>query len=265
MWGPMNTLPRTWIADRNVLLSALPPGDRERLLADLQPVAFSPGQVLSEPGETIHSCYFPTSAVISLLYTMRDGSTAEMALVGKEGLLGLTAYLGKGSTYSRSIAVVGGCAFKMPAKRLQEEFAHGGPLQALLLRYTRAFITQVSQTAVCNILHSMEQRLCRWLLSCLDRGNCAELAMTHELIAGMLGGRRESVTLAAGHLQNAGLIHYCRGHIHILDRRGLESHACECYRAVEDELDPLFTSTRVMPRHPGQYAPRARPDRAAAQ
>jgi CRP-like cAMP-binding protein len=251
----MHSLPRTWIADRNVLLSALPPAERKRMLAYLQPVTFSPGQVLSEPGEHIHSCYFPTSAVVSLLYTTRDGSTAEMALVGKEGLLGLTAYLGKESTYSRAIAVVGGNAFKMQTKRLQEEFAHGGPLQELLLRYTRAFITQVSQTAVCNILHPIEQRLCRWLLLCLDRGNCAELAITHELIAGMLGGRRESVTLAAGHLQDAGLIHYCRGHIHILNRRGLESHACECYRAVEDELDPLFASMRVPSGSSRQYPP----------
>jgi CRP-like cAMP-binding protein len=236
----MHVLPQTWNADRNVLLGALSPADRERLRADLRPVTLLSGQVLSEPGERIHSCYFPTSAVVSLLYTMRDGSTVEMALVGREGVLGLAAYLGRESACSRAITVVSGSALRIATKRLQEEFAHAGPLQALLLRYAQAFITQVSQTAVCNRLHSMEQRLCRWLLLCLDRGNCAELEITHELIAGLLGGRRESVTVAAGHLQSAGWIHYCRGHIRILDRRGLESHVCECYRAVEDELDSLF-------------------------
>jgi CRP-like cAMP-binding protein len=240
----MHNLPQARNADRNVLLDTLSPLDRERLMPHLMPVTLSPGQVLSEPGERIHSCYFPTSAVVSMLYTMRDGSTAEMAMVGREGVVGLNAYLGKEPTCSRAITVVGGSAFKMLARRLQEEFARAGSLQGLLLRYTQAFITQVSQTAVCNRLHSVEQRLCRWLLLCLDRRNCAELEMTHELIAGLLGGRRESVTVAARHLQDAGLIRYCRGHIHILDRQGLESHVCECYRAVEDELDSLFTGAQ---------------------
>lgn len=227
-------------ATRNLLLSALPPAECERLLPDLEPVTFSLGQILCEPGERIHYCYFPTNAIVSLLYTMHDGSTAEMGLVGNEGVLGVAVFLGGESTCSRALVAVAGDAFRLPAKRLQEEFAHAGALQHLLLRYAQALITQVSQTAVCNRLHSVEQRLCRWLLLCHDRNNCPELLMTQELIANMLGGRRESVTVAAGHLQDSGLIHYCRGRISILDRDGLESNVCECYRAVEDEFDRLF-------------------------
>jgi CRP-like cAMP-binding protein len=207
-------------------------------------VTFSLGQILCEPGERIHYCYFPTNAIVSLLYTMQDGSTAEMGLVGNEGVLGVAVFLGGESTCSRALVAVAGDALRLPTKRTQEEFAHGGPLQLLLLRYTQALITQVSQTAVCNRLHSVEQRLCRWLLLCHDRNNCSELLMTQEIIANMLGGRRESVTVAAGHLQDAGLIHYCRGHIRILDRDGLESNVCECYRVVEDECDRLFGKKR---------------------
>ena len=227
-------------AARNLLLCALPPAKCGRLLPDLQPVTFSLGQILCEPGERIYYCYFPTNAVVSLMYTMKDGSTAEMGLVGNEGVLSVAVFLGGESTCSRALVAVAGDALRLPAKRLQEEFAHGGPLQHLLLRYTQALITQVSQTAVCNRLHSVEQRLCRWLLLCHDRKNCSELLMTQELIANMLGGRRESVTVAAGRLQDAGLIHYCRGRIRILDRNGLEASVCECYRAVEDEVDRLF-------------------------
>jgi CRP-like cAMP-binding protein len=240
----MHKLIQACNAAGNLLLCALPPAECERLLPDLQPVTFSLGQILCEPGERIHYCYFPTSAVISLLYTMEDGSTAEMGLVGNEGVLGVAALLGGESTCSRAVVAVAGDALRLPAKRLQEEFAHGGSLQDLLLRYTLALITQVSQTAVCNRLHSVEQRLCRWLLLCHDRKNCSELLMIQELIANMLGGRRESVTVAAGRLQDAGLIHYCRGRIRILDRDGLESNVCECYRAVEDEFDRLFGRKR---------------------
>lgn len=240
----MYKLTQAWDAARNRLLRALPPEERKRLRPHLEKVAFSSGQVVCEPGERIDYCYFPTNSVVSLLYTMQDGSTAEMGLVGNEGVLGVALFLGGGSTCSTALVAVAGDAFRLPAKLLQEEIGRPGPLQYLLLRYTQALITQVSQTAVCNRLHSVEQRLCRWLLLCHDRKNCSELLMTQELIANMLGGRRESVTVAAGHLQDAGLIHYCRGRIRILDRAGLESNVCECYRVVEDEFDRLFSRTR---------------------
>src|SRR5260370_1647419 len=226
-------------AARNLLLCALPPAKCGRLLPDLQPVTFSLGQILCEPGERIYYCYFPTNAVVSLMYTMKDGSTAEMGLVGNEGVLSVAVFLGGESTCSRALVAVAGDALRLPAKRLQEEFAHGGPLQHLLLRYTQALITQVSQTAVCNRLHSVEQRLCRWLPLCPDRKNCSELLMTQELIANMLGGRRESATVAAGRLQDAGLIHYSPGHIKVLDREGLETMVCECYKIVDDRFDLL--------------------------
>jgi CRP-like cAMP-binding protein len=167
-----------------------------------------------------------------------------MGLVGNEGVLGVALFLGGESTCSRAIVRVAGVALRFPAKLLQEEFEHSRPLQLLLLRYTQSLLTQISQTAVCNRLHSVEQRLCRWLLLCHDRRNRSELLMTQELIANMLGGRRESVTVAAGHLQDAGLIHYCRGHITVLDRAGLEAAACECYHIVEDESDRLFGRKR---------------------
>ena len=232
--------------ERNLLLSTLLPTERERLFPHLQPVTLSMGQTICQPGERSNYCYFPTSSVISLLYTMRDGSTAEMGLVGNEGLLGVAVFLGGESTCSTALVAVAGDAFRLPAKLLQQEFAHPGPLQHFLLRYTQALITQISQTAVCNGLHSVEQRLCRWLLLCHDRKNCSDLLMTQELTANMLGARRESVTVAAGHLQDAGLIHYSRGRISILDRNGLESSVCECYRVVEDEFDRLFGRNRKL-------------------
>lgn len=238
---------QTLKADRNFLLCSLPRAESALLLPHLEPVTLPLGETLYEPGERIDHCYFPTSSVISLLYTMQDGSTAEMGMVGNDGVTGVAVILGGESTCSRAVVAVGGEAFKLRAKRLQEEFAHSGPVQDLLLRYTLALITQVSQTAVCNRLHSVEQRLCRWLLLCHDRKICSDLLMTQELIAHMLGGRRESVTVAAGHLQDAGLIHYCRGRISILDRNRLESSVCECYRIVEDEIDRLFGRKRIFP------------------
>jgi len=241
----MHRLIQSSEAARNLLLCELPPPKRERLLPHLQPVTFSLGQIVCEPGQRIEFCYFPTNSVVSLLYTMQDGSTAEMGLVGNEGVLGVAVFLGGTSTCSTALVAVAGDALKLPARLLQEEFEYPGPLQCLLLRYTQALITQISQTAVCNRLHSVEQRLCRWLLLCHDRKKCSELPMTQELIANMLGGRRESVTVAAGHLQDSGLIHYCRGRISIRDRNGLESKACECYRAVEDEVDRLFARKRT--------------------
>ena len=240
----MYTLPRVSDAARNLLLRGLPPAELERLLPHLHPVTFSLGQIAYEPGERINYCYFPTDCVFSLVYTTQDGTTAEMGLVGNEGVLGVALILGGESTCSRALVLMAGEALRLPAKLLRQELDHSGPLEHLLLRYTQALITQISHTAVCNRLHSVEQRLCRWLLLCHDRKNHSELLMTQELIANMLGGRRESVTVAAGHLQDAGLIHYSRGHIRIVDRIGLESAACECYRIVEDECDRLFGRKR---------------------
>ena len=240
----MHALPEVPDAAQNLLLSALPVSELERLLPHLQPVTFSLGQVVYEPGQRIDFCYFPTDSVISLLYTLRDGTTAEMGLVENEGVLGVALFLAGDSTCSRALVPIAGDALRLPATLLQKEFAHAGELQYVLLRYTLTLITQISQTAVSNRLHSVEQRLCRWLLLCHDRKNRSKMLMTQELIANMLGGRRESVTVAAGHLQDAGLIHYCRGHITILDRVGLEVAACECYRTVEDESDRLFGRKR---------------------
>ena len=240
----MRSLVQALKVGQNFLLDSLPRTELDRLEVYLEPVYFPLGKTICESGERVDYCYFPTNSVISMLYTMRDGSTAEMGLVGNDGVTGVAALLGGGSTCSRAVVAVAGDAIKLPAKQLQKEFMLPGPLQTLLLRYTQAFITQVSQTAVCNRLHSVEQRLCRLLLLCHDRTIRSDLLMTQELIAHMLGGRRESVTVAAGRLQDAGLIHYCRGRINILDREGLESCACECYRIVEDEVDRLFSRKR---------------------
>ena len=183
--------------------------------------------------------YFPTTSVVSTLYTMEDGATVEMGLVGTDGVVGVHLFLGADTTPSQAVVVVGGEAFRIKTKTLREAFSLGGPLQCQLLRYTQAFITQISQTAVCNRLHVVEQRLCRWLLMCRDRVETNDLQMTQEFISNMLGGRRETVTVAAGRLQGAGLIRYSRGHITILDRKGLEASVCECYPVVEAECGRL--------------------------
>jgi CRP-like cAMP-binding protein len=223
----------------NRILGGLPLQDRARLLLSLQPVTLELGDVVCEAGARMEHVYFPTTSVMSLLYTMEDGATAEMGLAGNDGMLGLALFLGGETTPARTAVVVGGGALRMRARTLREEFAAGGALQARLLRYTQAFMTQVAQTAVCNRLHAVEQRLCRWLLMCSDRVHSDQLQMTQELISNMLGGRRETVTVAAGRLQDAGLIRYARGHIDVLDRRGLEAAVCECYSIVEAELDRL--------------------------
>lgn len=228
----------------NVLLAALPCADGNRLLPHLRPVILSSGQIIIESHQKIDVAYFLTGAIVSLVYTAENGSTAEMAIVGSDGMVGTSVFLGGESTCSRAVVAVAGRALQVPAQMLRLEFAGNLSLQRVLLRYTQALITQISQTAVCNRLHSIEQRLCRWLLLCHDRTGCAELLMTQELIAHMLGGRRESVTVAAGHLQDMRLIHYCRGHISILDREGLEASACECYRTVEEEVARLHGSMR---------------------
>jgi CRP-like cAMP-binding protein len=223
----------------NRLLSALPVEDRERVLPTLQAVTFALGDVVYESGAHMGHVYFPTDSVVSLLYTMEDGSTAEMGMAGNDGVVGVALFLGGDTTPNRGVVQIAGGAYRMKARDLRDEFARGGALQRVLLRYTQALITQISQTAVCNRLHAVEQRLCRWLLLCHDRVHSDELEMTQEFIANMLGGRRESVTVAAGRLQDAGLIHYARGHIRILDRKGLEAAVCECYRIVQDEFERL--------------------------
>lgn len=223
----------------NHLLSLLPAEEYARLHTSIRRTSLTLGQVLYEPGGLLDHVYFPISGVVSCLYTMDDGSTAEMALAGNDGVVGVAIFLGGDTMPHRAVVQIGGKALKLPARVLQEEFARGGKLQHILLRYTHALIIQISQTAVCNRLHSVEQRLCRWLLVCHDRVNGASIAMTQEFIANLLGGRRESVTRAARHLQDMGLIQYSRGHIAILNREGLETMACECYRIVTDERNRL--------------------------
>ena len=224
----------------NRLLAALPPADYARVQPHLQPVTFALGDLVYDAGGPQDFLYFPTTAVISLLYTMEDGSTAEMGLTGNDGVVGIALFLGGNTTPNRAVVQIAGEVLRIPAQRLQAEFKQGGAVQQVLLRYIQALITQISQTAVCNRLHAVEQRLCRWLLLSHDRVQSHELQMTQEFIAHMLGGRRESVTVAAGRLQDAGLIHYARGHITILDRPGLEATVCECYRVVKQEIDRLF-------------------------
>ena len=224
----------------NRLLAALPVDEYQRLLPNLQPVSFSLGQVVYEFGGRLEYVYFPTTAIVSLLYTMENGSSAEMGLTGNDGVVGIALFMGGGTMPNRAVVQSAGHALKMRAKVLQDEFAVGGQFQRMLLRYTQALITQISQTAVCNRLHSVEQQLCRWLLLSHDRVKADELIMTQELIADMLGVRREGVTVAAGHLQANGAISYVRGHITILDRAKLEDTVCECYRVVKDEFDRLL-------------------------
>ena len=219
----------------NLLLGALTASDRDPLLPHLRPVTLSLGQVVLESHQLIERVYFLTNAIVSLVYTVENGSTVEMALIGNDGIVGTPVFLGSNSSSNQAVVSVAGQALQMPARILRLEFERNLQLQRVLLGYTQALITQISQTAVCNRLHSIEQRLCRWLLLCHDRTGSSELLMTQELIASMLGGRRESVTVAAGHLQDLGFIHYCRGRIRIIDRNGLEMCSCECYRIVEAE------------------------------
>jgi CRP-like cAMP-binding protein len=224
----------------NYLLSALPDEEYHQLLPHLEPVTFALGDVVYGPGGHLFHIYFPTTSVVSLVYTMEDGTTAEMGLTGNDGVIGVALFLGGETTPNRAVVQIAGGAFRMKATVLKEEFARAGPFQRVLLRYTQVLITQISQTAVCNRLHSVEKRLCRWLLLSHDRVRSNELVMTQEFISDMLGGRRESVTVAAGRLQDAGLIHYARGHIRILDRNGLEAMVCECYQIVKNEFDRLL-------------------------
>jgi CRP-like cAMP-binding protein len=223
-------MPATQDPKQNQLLAALPPAEWARWLPDLELIEMPLGQVLYESGRTLAHVYFPTNAIVSLLYVMENGASAEIAVVGNEGVVGISLFMGAGSGY------------RLSARNIEEEFNRSGPVMHLLLRYTQALITQMAQTAVCNRHHSLDQQLCRWLLLSLDRLDGNQLAMTQELIANMLGVRREGVTEGASKLQAAGLIKYARGRITVLDRPALEARTCECYAVVKKEYDRLLPS-----------------------
>ena len=225
---------------RNHLLAALPEADWQRWAPRLEPVELPLGKVLAESGGSFSHVYFPTTAVVSLLYVTEDGASAEIGIVGNEGLVGIAIFMGGRTTPSRAVVQGAGRAFRLPASLMREEFERSPPVMHLVLRYTQALITQMAQTAVCNRHHTLDQQLCRWLLLSLERAQGDELIMTQELIANMLGVRREGVTEAARRLQQAGLISYARGHIRVLDRTGLEARACECYAVVKREYDRLL-------------------------
>ena len=225
---------------QNHLLDALPKADYQRVASHLELVPLNLGDVLYESGARLKHVYFPTTAIISLLYVMEDGGSAEIAIVGNEGLLGISLFMGGDTTPSRAVVQSAGKAYRLKAELLKAEFARFGPTMHLLLCYTQALITQMSQTAVCNRHHSVDQQLCRWLLLSMDRLQGNDLSMTQELIANMLGVRREGVTEAAGKLQKAGLIQYQRGRITVLNRVGLEARTCECYQVVKTEYDRLL-------------------------
>ena len=224
----------------NLLLAALPAAEYERLLPHLERVPMRLGEVLYESGGELRHAYFPTTCIVSLLYVMENGSSAEIAVVGNEGLVGVALFMGGGTMPNRAVVQSAGHAYRLRGAFIKQEFDRYGVLLRLLLRYTQALITQMAQTAVCNRHHSVDQQLCRWLLMSLDRLDSDELVMTQELIANMLGVRREGVTEAAGKLHRAGLIDYRRGHITVLDRPGLEARVCECYQVVKTEFDRLL-------------------------
>jgi CRP-like cAMP-binding protein len=226
--------------NHNHLLAALPAAEFERLSPHLELVAMPLGDVLYESGERLDHVYFPTTCIVSLLYVLENGASAEIAVVGNEGILGISLFMGGETTPSRAIVQSGGVGYRLKAPLLKQEFNRAGPVLRLLLRYTQALITQMTQTAVCNRHHSVEQQLCRWLLLSIDRLPSNTLKMTQELIANMLGVRREGVTEAAGNLQRAGLIRYNRGRIDVLDRPGLENAVCECYAVVKAEFGRLL-------------------------
>jgi CRP-like cAMP-binding protein len=228
------------VRKQNHLLAALSTSILERWLPHLERVDMPLGGVLYESGETSRYVYFPATSIVSLLYLMENGASAEIAVVGNEGIVGISLFMGGGSTSSRALVQSGGAGFRMPAQNFKKEFNRSSAVLHLLLRYTQALITQMAQTAVCNRHHSLDQQLCRWLLLSLDRLQGDKLIMTQKLIADMLGVRREGVTQAALNLQDAGLIHYVRGHITVLDRKELEKRSCECYAVVKKEYDRLL-------------------------
>jgi CRP-like cAMP-binding protein len=224
----------------NQLLASLPPTEWARWEPHLEAIELPLGKVLYESGTAQSHCYFPTSSIVSLLYVMENGASAEIGVVGFEGLVGVSLFMGGETTPSRAVVQSGGHAYRMRSSILKAEFNHSHPVMHLLLRYTQALITQMAQTAVCNRHHALDQQLCRWLLLSLDRLTGNHLLMTQELIANMLGVRREGVTEAALKLQKAGLIRYARGHIEVIDRPGLEARTCECYAVVKTEYDRLL-------------------------
>jgi CRP-like cAMP-binding protein len=230
--------------NRNHLLAALPAAEFGRLAPYLEPVAMRLGETIYEPGEQLQHVYFPTTAIVSLLYIMESGASAEMAGVGNEGVLGISLFMGGDTTPSSAVVQTAGHCYRLEARLLKEEFNRAALVQKLLLRYTQALVTQMTQTAACNRHHSIEQQLCRWLLLTLDRLPSTELIMTHELVAGAFGVRRESITEAAGNLQRAGLIGYRRGHISVFERSGLEAGACECYAVVKKEFGRLLADVQ---------------------
>ena len=230
--------------NQNHLLAALPTAEFEPLLPHLELVPLLLGQMLYEPDMQLQHAYFPTTSIVSLHYVMESGASAETAGVGNEGMVGISLFMGGDTTPSSAVVQTAGHAYRLERRRLKQAFDDAGLFQKVLLRYTQALMTQMAQTAVCNRHHSLEQQLCRWLLLTVDRLSGDELIMTQELVASMLGVRREGITEAAGNLQRAGLISYRRGHIAVLDRKGLEKQACECYAVVKKEIDRLLSDVQ---------------------
>lgn len=247
-------MPKTFALQQNHLLAALSTDARNRLLPYLEWVALKPGEALHEAGTASRHVYFPTDSIVALHNATLGGELAVISLVGNEGLVGIASYMGGGSSLSRASVLCAGHAFRLQEQRLRNEFNHHGELQHLLLRYAQALMTQVAQTAVCNRLHSINQQLCRLLLSVLDRSPSSHLTMTHEIIANMLGVRREGVTCAAGKLQKLGAIGYCRGHITVLDRPTLETMCCECYAVVRKETQRLLPNMHSCTRQIGHMS-----------
>ena len=231
-------------SSQNRLLAALPAAEFGRLAGYLERVPMLLGDMLYEPGQQLQHAYFPVSSIVSLHYVMATGASASVAGVGKEGVVGISLFMGGDTTPSSAVVQTAGVAYRLERRWLKQEFERSGAMQHLLLRYTQALMTQMTQTAVCNRHHSVEQQLCRWLLVTLDRIPSGEIVMTQELVAGMLGVRREGITEAAGRLQDAGVIRYRRGHLAVLERAGLETRVCECYAVVKNEFSRLLSDVR---------------------
>jgi len=227
---------------QNRLLAALSPAEHDRLTPHLELISLALGTVLYEAGDRLRHVYFPTDSIVSLLYVLEDGASAEISVVGNDGLIGIALFMGGETTPSRAIVQSAGCAYRLLGQRMKDEFHRNGEMQLLMLRYTQALLTQMGQTAVCNRHHSVDQQLCRWLLLRLDRMETDELTMTQEAVVAMVGVRREDVIAAFGRLRSAGLLDYSKSHITVVDRAGLEARSCECYGVVKSESERLFYS-----------------------